>query len=838
MLQKTAILTLFTRFLYAHLQLATICQEHTLTAVKEALDQLPDSYDEVYLRILTKLEAHTPRNRLLAKRVIAWVLCAVRPLSVAELTEALIVRIPERRLDQEGRCSGEAILEVCMSLIVAETQGGNTVFRFAHFSVKEFFHQHSLAPEPRSKSNFIIDTEKTHDEIAEICVGYLSFDPFLRGPLDYETLYECRDLFEAFIQEHPLLDYAGAAWTEHLRKNLGENETLSASISNLFASTANIGLSFQVYWFRTLADGFPKGATPLHIASFFGLPDPLETLLLLAETGAINATDSLGRTPLHWACLKGHSAVVQRLLEAGVEMKALDKKGFNPMGLAALSGQTKTFKILLQVQRDMIDTEKDQQLGIALLAAAQGKSREIVSLLLDAGADPNVPVHPDMDPLWVAAWEGDLTIVEQLLEAGANVDSGRKYGNALQEAAASGSLEIIEVLLMAGADVNARGGPAGTALNAAAFRGYYECVELLLIAGAEVRFPDDAYGGARTLAEAMEHSNVVKLLLEYAPETSTPNETLPQTTINGILQLAEPAAPLTQPSPSPTNLIQLEAMNAGARSLFQTVETGDVETARRMVGFGANFISSALASGDVAFIERFYQVIIYQVDTIQNLKNTELMGLLFELFEGFYTGVMQSSVDKELLLDGFRTAMGIAMQKLLDGDYAPMMRGLVVHREKKLLGVIENRDEDAAERSLRFAAEWIRIGIRVPGHSLIARGFAKLYVAGLKALEDKGFQALANQILQSSVCGTKQEELVGLYEIGTAARLGGCSVAETRIRQVAAGLLQGDAADGVDEKFRQRLRDILSPPPDISGETSPEWGDDEIPWWDVYRTSS
>ncbi|KAA8896254.1 hypothetical protein FN846DRAFT_921746 [Sphaerosporella brunnea] len=830
-------------FLWAHLQLADICQGSSVSAVKEALKELPDSYEEVYLRILKKLEAQAPRNRQLAKRVIAWILCAVRPLSVAELTEALMVRIPERRLDIEAKCPPEAILEVCMNLVVAERQGGTTIFRFAHFSVQEFLRElRTTSLEDFSKSALIIDTDRTHIEIANVCVTYLSFDPFARGPWAYETLYECRDSFETFVKEHPLLDYAAVSWTEHLRSPQ-EDEELSNSVSSLFSLSVNISLAFQVYWFRALVDGFPQRTAPLHIASFYGLSGPLETLLASAKPETINATDSLGRSPLHWACLKGHAVAVQRLLDAGAEMKALDSKGFNPMGLAALSGHTEIVTSLIERQRDVIQTEKEQ-LGTALLGAVQGQSCNSVSHLLDAGADPNLPVRDDMDALWLAAWQGDQMIVKQLLDAGADVDSGRSYGNALQEAASFGSVEVVEQLLIAGADPNASGGGAGTALNAAAFRGHYDVVELLLNAEAEIQLKGDPFGGALTLAKAMAHSDVVKLILQYAPDSSVPEESTPKT-IPAPKETSLPTSPPTLAS-SPTNLIEMQALETAARSLFQTVETGDVDAVRLMMKFGATILNTAVANEDVPFVERFYELIVGQVDAIQKVKSTELMGLLFELFQDLYTR-LQSSANRGRLLEGFRSSMGLAMQKLLDGDYATMIRGLVIHREKVLLEAIHSGQTDVAEWSLRFTAEWILVGLRTRGHSLIVRGFVKVSLLGLKALEEIGLGTTLLDWLLSDVqvnsAGSKKGILDGkkqgfvvLYELGVAARVHGNITAERQIRKTIEGLLRGSRgteAPEIAEGIKQRLEQFLLSS-NASGE-SLNWMDDEVPWWDEYR---
>jgi Ankyrin repeat len=61
--------------------------------------------------------------------------------------------------------------------------------------------------------------------------------------------------------------------------------------------------------------------------------------------------------------------------------------------------------------------------GMALRSAVEANQPEIVSLLLERGADPNIKLWtpgPDDNILYVSTWNRDLTISRILLEAGAN----------------------------------------------------------------------------------------------------------------------------------------------------------------------------------------------------------------------------------------------------------------------------------------------------------------------------------------------------------------------------------------------------------------------------------
>jgi ankyrin repeat protein len=60
----------------------------------------------------------------------------------------------------------------------------------------------------------------------------------------------------------------------------------------------------------------------------------------IQEGASINATDSSGRTPLYWAALNGHEAVVKLLLETGqVAVDSKDYHGQTPLSWAARNGR-------------------------------------------------------------------------------------------------------------------------------------------------------------------------------------------------------------------------------------------------------------------------------------------------------------------------------------------------------------------------------------------------------------------------------------------------------------------------------------------------------------------
>lgn len=63
---------------------------------------------------------------------------------------------------------------------------------------------------------------------------------------------------------------------------------------------------------------------------------------LFSSGAALSSLDKEGLSALSWACLKGHRAVVQYLVEEGAEIDQTDKNGRTPLDLAAFYGDAET----------------------------------------------------------------------------------------------------------------------------------------------------------------------------------------------------------------------------------------------------------------------------------------------------------------------------------------------------------------------------------------------------------------------------------------------------------------------------------------------------------------
>jgi hypothetical protein len=131
----------------------------------------------------------------------------------------------------------------------------------------------------------------------------------------------------------------------------------------------------------------------------------------------------VGRTPVELALLAGHTAVVDVLRQAGVEAPALDP--VDDLVAAVLAGDTATAGRLRAADPGLTARAAERRPTIVLDAATAGRPGA-VALALDLGFDVNAAAEPPHGrgmgetALHEAAMNGEREIVEILLAAGAD----------------------------------------------------------------------------------------------------------------------------------------------------------------------------------------------------------------------------------------------------------------------------------------------------------------------------------------------------------------------------------------------------------------------------------
>lgn len=187
-------------------------------------------------------------------------------------------------------------------------------------------------------------------------------------------------------------------------------------------------------------------------------------------------------------------------------------------------------KIMLTVHND-VSLNKSENSWRSVPLRSQGKDRKslgkslhkaitqgdmsLIQLLLEAGADVNARPNCGKPSLTCAVQQGNPTLVRMLLKKGANLEATAPAGpTALYEAVTRGESELVALLLSGGANANAKPPGAEPALYNAASRGRLDLVKMLLDSGADVDGNPPGGTTAFYVAAKKQDLSLMRLLLK------------------------------------------------------------------------------------------------------------------------------------------------------------------------------------------------------------------------------------------------------------------------------------------------------------------------------------
>uniref|UniRef100_A0A673BEA9 Ankyrin repeat and BTB/POZ domain-containing protein BTBD11-B-like n=1 Tax=Sphaeramia orbicularis TaxID=375764 RepID=A0A673BEA9_9TELE len=186
-----------------------------------------------------------------------------------------------------------------------------------------------------------------------------------------------------------------------------------------------------------------------------GRTDLVKQAVNLLGPDGINSMSEQGMTPLMYACVRGDEAMVQMLLDAGADINSEHPSVFpetrqaTPLTFAVLHGHVPVVQLLLDAKANVEGSLQDGMENYTetplQLAAAAGNF-ELVSLLLERGADPMVGTmyrngistapQGDMNSYSLAAAHGHRNVFRKLLS---HTEKGKGDVLSLEEILAEGS---------------------------------------------------------------------------------------------------------------------------------------------------------------------------------------------------------------------------------------------------------------------------------------------------------------------------------------------------------------------------------------------------------------
>ncbi|KAJ7474907.1 ankyrin repeat-containing domain protein [Mycena latifolia] len=164
---------------------------------------------------------------------------------------------------------------------------------------------------------------------------------------------------------------------------------------------------------------------------------------------------------------------------------------------------------------------------VALYAASVNGHTQMVSILIENGAEVNALGGYYGTALQVATLNGDEAMVRLLISNGADVNIQRPQGNsALCEASRRGYGTIVRLLIDNKAKLNHQTEKHSTALQAASFAGHTEIVRLLLANNADVNIKSIQRPTSTALLRAVAQGfeEIVRILIQHGADVNLETE--------------------------------------------------------------------------------------------------------------------------------------------------------------------------------------------------------------------------------------------------------------------------------------------------------------------------
>ncbi|KAM0271628.1 hypothetical protein ACHAQH_009035, partial [Verticillium albo-atrum] len=513
------------QFLWLKMQEESLETDMNSRHLQRVLESTPTGLNHIYERNWAKIENSARRDRAVA--LLRWAAFALRPLTVGEITEAvLIVEEDEDLLADElpdavdDDYINKGILKLCAPLLEVRRPGPESAPRtrtvhLAHFTIRQFLMGRLPAGSILQDEALHLSNERVQNTIlARSCLWYV----------------QCRKTWQdgANIHGSPfqtaLRDYAAASWHAHVKSGLlleQHPDTMERVLR--FMSEAHFCWDAWRKWLdihdeeeKQEAEDEEVPPGPCYYALKLGLDavafchirkfgpgrsvngagrsvldlccaqGNVEFAEMILDAGVdIETKAGTGRTPLYSASRHGQSRLVQTLLERGARVDVMNRYGWTPVNLAADGGHVEVVKQLVANGADFRAADNDGWTTVNY--AANNGHLEVVMFLVEKDADITIANNDGWTTVHGAANNNHLDVVKFLVEKGADIMVVDKFGwTPVNAAADNGHLEVVKFLVEKSIDITVANNDGWTPVHAAADNGHLDVVKFLVEKGADI----------------------------------------------------------------------------------------------------------------------------------------------------------------------------------------------------------------------------------------------------------------------------------------------------------------------------------------------------------------
>ncbi|KAK2192772.1 hypothetical protein NP493_23g05038 [Ridgeia piscesae] len=207
----------------------------------------------------------------------------------------------------------------------------------------------------------------------------------------------------------------------------------------------------------------------------------------LITTGVdVNTRDGDNRTPLHWAATSGWVNVAEFLIANGASVNIVQKDGFSALHAATCLGHMHMCRFLLAEGAEVNRTDRDGWSPLHM-ATCYGHP-EVVRLFLSSGAKVNQRTRDEETALHIAVDPANLDIIGDLISAGARLEGRNINGfTPFFDAVWRNKYTVCKYLIDMGADVNVKNNAGHSAMYIATVRAAKSFMKLIVAAGCDLQ---------------------------------------------------------------------------------------------------------------------------------------------------------------------------------------------------------------------------------------------------------------------------------------------------------------------------------------------------------------